>query len=278
MHSTLHKEHRVRQLGEIQRAFARALRDPREAPMGEDPAGRPDPRRFAVYRNNVATSLIESLAAGYPAVRRLVGDTFFRACAGRYAAQAPPRSPIMLLYGDRFADFLARFEPLAEYPYLADVARIERAWLEAYHAAEAEPLAPSALARFGAHRAGDLCFTLHPSVRIVRSTYPALTLWRVNVHENAPAPIRLDSGAEDALVARPGAEVQVRAVPPCAASFLKVLSQGGTLAEAAAAAASASAAFDLTAHIAALLKSGLITAARLRGRRSRLSERQSVCR
>lgn len=268
----------MRQLGEIQRAFARALVDPRETPIGADPAGWVDPLRFAVYRNNVAVSLIEALEAGYPAVRRLLGEAFFRACAGRYAAQEPPRSPIMLLYGDRFADFLARFEPLADYPYLADVARIERAWLEAYHAAEAEPLAPSAIARVAAHRAGDLSFTLHPSVRLVRSAYPAVSVWRVNMSENAPAPIRLDSGAEDALIARPDAEVQIRTVPPGAVSFLEVLSQGGTLAEAAAAAASASAAFDLSTHIAALLESGLITAARLRKPRTRLSQRPSVCR
>ena len=266
------------QLGEIQRAFARALLDPQEAPVGDDPAGRPDRLRFAVYRNNVAVSLIEALEAGYPAVRRLVGEVFFRACAGRYAAQEPPRSPVMLLYGDRFADFLARFAPLAEYPYLADVARIERAWLEAYHAAEAEPLAPTALAHVAAHRVGDLCFTLHPSVRIVRSTYPAVTLWRVNMSKDAPPAIHLDSGAQDALVARPGAEVQVRAVPPGAACFLDVLFHGGTLAEAAAEATSASASFDLTAHIAALLESGLVTAARLRRRRTQLPKRQSICR
>ncbi len=268
----------MRQLDEMQRAFARALLDPREAPVGDDPAGRPDPIRFAVYRNNFAVSLIETLEAGYPALRRLVGEAFFRACAGHYAAQAPPRSPIMLLYGDRFADFVTRFEPLADYPYLADVARIERAWLEAYHAAEAEPLAPAALARVAAHRVGDLCFTLHPSVRIVHSIYPAVSLWRVNVSREVPAPIRLDSGAEDALIARPDAEVQVHAVPPDAAPFLDVLSQGGTLAEAAAEAASASASFDLCAHIAALLKSGLVTAARLRRRRTRPPKRQSVCR
>ena len=38
------------------------------------------------------------------------------------------------------------FEPAAHLPYLADVARIERAWTEAYHAAEAHPLDPAAFA------------------------------------------------------------------------------------------------------------------------------------
>lgn len=37
-----------------------------------------DPRRFSLYRNNVVGSAIEALRAAYPAVNRLVGESFFR--------------------------------------------------------------------------------------------------------------------------------------------------------------------------------------------------------
>src|SRR3546814_5903028 len=67
---------------------------------------------------------------------RIVGDEIFRAMARVYVASAPPHSPIMLDYGASFPDFIERFEPATTLPYLADVARIERAWIEAYHAAE----------------------------------------------------------------------------------------------------------------------------------------------
>ena len=40
-----------------------------------------------------------------------------------------------------------RYEYAQSMPWLADVARIERAWLDAYHAADAEPLAPARLPR-----------------------------------------------------------------------------------------------------------------------------------
>ncbi len=265
-------------LGELQRSFARALLDPGQAPVGLDPEGRADAARFDVYRNNVTVSLIEALEAGYPAIRRLVGEAFFRACAAHYVTCEPPRSPIMLHYGKSFPEFLRHFEPLAGYPYLADVARIERAWLEAYHAAEAEPLDPAALAGVAGHRARDLCFTLHPSVRVVRSAFPALTLWRLNVAEDDPPPIQLGAGAEDALIVRPGAEVEVRAMPPGGAAFLETLAGGGTLAEAATRAVSVSESFSLSEHIAALLEGRLLIAARLRRRRGCHEPRkQSPC-
>ena len=48
-----------------QALFAAALLDPDAAlPPGViDPRGRPAPKRFAVYRNNVASSLVDALKA-----------------------------------------------------------------------------------------------------------------------------------------------------------------------------------------------------------------------
>ncbi len=265
-------------LAERQGAFAAALLDPRWSMPPEciDPSGRPDMRRFAVYRNNVASSLIEALEAAYPVVRRLVGEEYFRAVAGLHALADPPRSPIMLHYGKGFPEFLARFEPLSSHPYLGDVARIERAWIEAYHAAEAEPLQPEAFASIPAHRVADLHFTLHPSMRLVRSVFPALTIWHANRLEQSPSPLDLDSGGQEALIARPAAEVEVRLVPPDGALFLQRLARGDSLAEAAAAATAVSESFDLTQHLAALLESGLITGARLRRRRPTSARKRSL--
>lgn len=271
----------MRPLAELQRCFAAALLDPGRSvpPQCGDSGGRSDAQRFAVYRNNVASSLIEALEAAYPVVRRLVGEEFFRAAARIYALSDPPRSPIMLEYGGGFADFLAHFEPLSEYPYLVDVARIERAWLEAYHAAEAEPLAPVALANVAAQRAADLCFTLHPSVRLVHTRFPALTLWRVNATGAVPPALDLEAGTQEVLIARPAAEVEARLMPPGGAPFLRSLARGEPLADAAAAALAACESFDLTVHLTALLESGLVTGARLRRRRSASNRKKTpTCR
>ena len=57
---------------------------------------------------------------------------------------------------------LSRFHRSYEYarsmPWLADVARIERAWLDAYHAADAEPLAPAGPGVDPARAAGAMSF------------------------------------------------------------------------------------------------------------------------
>jgi hypothetical protein len=245
-------------LAERQSGFAAALLDAtRDVPIdlvGPDRA--PSVKRFSVYRNNVVVSLIDALEAAYPATCRLVGEEFFRAMARAFAVCHPPASPIMLHYGEGFPDFVAQSEPARSLPYLADVARIERAWLEAYHAPEATPLSMEALARIDDRLVAGMRFELHPSVRIVRSRYPALTIWRMNVDDGVPAFVDLEAGGEDILVLRPNAEVEVRYLPPGGAEFVGALSDGQSLASAAECAMTIPA-FDLASTLAALMNAGL---------------------
>lgn len=250
---------------ESQPTFAAALLDQgRPVPPGvTGPDGEPSPKRFSVYRNNVVVGLIEALNGNFPAVCRIVGETFFRALARAFVTVHPPASPILLDYGAGFPDFIASFEPAAPLSYLADVARIERAWIEAYHSRETAPLSPAAFAAVPVEQVSDLCFELHPSLRIVRSGLPALTIWRMNIGDGVPGPVDLEAGGEDALVARPAADVEVRAMPPGGAEFVRALAGGGSLGEATRSALRASLSFDLATHLAALIDAGAFTGYRL---------------
>lgn len=243
---------------ERQRTFAAALLDGRlPLPRGVvDPESRECPKRFAVYRNNIAVALIEALETSFPAVRRLVGEEFFREAAREYAMADPPVSPVLLEYGAGFPRFLEHFEPARALPYLAAVARIERAWIEAYHAADAIPLDPAALTGVPHERAAQIRFRPHPAARVVRSPYPALTIWRMNVVAGEPARVDFDAGGEDTLVVRPVAEVVVRSIPAGGADLLEALTRGEPLAVAAESVLRAHPDLDLAGHLAGLLKSG----------------------
>ena len=163
-------------LADGQRDFAAAILDPSLAvpPHLVGPDGEPSPKRFAVYRNNVVVGLTEALRANFPVACRIVGEEFFQEMARAYISSYPPHSPILLDYGISFAGFIADFEPAASLPYLPDVARIERAWTEAYHAHEAEPIDAEVLASIPSDQTANICFAVHPSLRIVRSQFPAL--------------------------------------------------------------------------------------------------------
>ncbi len=176
--------------------------------------------------------------------------------ARAYAAKEPPRSPVLLDYGAGFPDFIEAFEPADPLPYLADVARIERAWSQAYHAADAEPLGPEAFAALASSEAASLRLIVHPSLRLARSRFPAVTIWRMNVAGGVPRPVDFEAGGEDALVLRTQAEVEVRVMAPGGAEFVAAIVGRGTLAEATEAALAADASFDLASPLAALIAMG----------------------
>jgi hypothetical protein len=242
-------------------AFAPALLDPDRATPAAvtGPNGKAARKRYNVYRNNVTVSLINALAAVFPATMRITGADFFRAMARFHVRATPPTSPLLFEYGRDFPDFIEQYEHAQSMPWLADVARIERAWLDAYHAADAEPLRPQALASIPAERLADAVLTPHPATRIVRSPFPAVTIFVAN-RGDATGQIEAN-GPEDALLTRPASEVVVRRLPPGGAVFLLRLIAGEPLGAAAAAALADSPEFDLPANIAGMIEAGVFTAA-----------------
>lgn len=241
-------------------AFAPALLDPaRETPaVVTGPNGKAAGRRYDVYRNNVTVSLIDALAATYPAVQRITGTEFFRAMARSHVRSNPPASPLLFEYGHDFPEFVEAYEHAQGMPWLADVARIERAWLDAYHAADAAPLSPARLSAVPSDRLADLVFMPHPAVRCLRSDYAAVTIFAAN-RDHAQA-MRIDASVpEDALITRPEFDVSLRRLPPGGAVFAEHLMSGRPLGEAAAAALQASDEFDIAANIAGLVDAGAFT-------------------
>ena len=241
-------------------AFAPALLDPaRETPaVVTGPNGKAAGRRYDVYRNNVTVSLIDALAAVYPAVQRITGTEFFRAMARFHVRSHPPSSPLLFDYGRGFPAFIETYEHAQEMPWLADVARIERAWLDAYHAADAAPLSPARLSAVTSDRLADLVFVPHPAARCLRSNYAAVTIFAAN-RDDASVPCIDASTPEDALITRPEFDVIVRRLPPGGAVFARRLSSGRPLGEAAAAALDAAPDFDIAANIAGLIEAGAFT-------------------
>lgn len=243
-----------------QKAFAGALLNP-DAPVPDgvvDPEGRAAPKRFAVYRNNVTVSLIEALATAFPTVEKIVGTEFFAAMATEFVRAHPPSSPLLMFYGEAFPGFLESFEPVRHLAYLADVAALEQARRQAYHARDSEPLGPEFLAAVPPETLGTLRITLHPAVHILSSSHPILSIWEWNQAADQGRPAELPEGGEDVLVTRPELEVEVRRLPVGGARFLEALKAGAALGEAAEAGAGAEE-FDLTANITGMLESRIAT-------------------
>lgn len=246
-----------------QAAFAAALLDPAlpcppglVAWNGSDPA-----RRFAVYRNNVVVSLIDALADGFPVTEELVGNEFFRAMARLFVLSRPPASALMVDYGGDFPDFIAGFPPAAGLPYLADLARLERGRVQAYHAADGAPLAVTQIAAALADPAAlpGLRLSLHPSLQVLSSDYAVVSLWAAHQGVGELSDVVTDR-PECALILRCGLAVEITPIPAAAAAFVGGLQAGQRLAMAMAAATAVDAGFDPSSILATLIEKGALIA------------------
>ena len=239
--------------------FRAALLDPAQpVPEGlTDGTGAPAGRRYAVYRNNVAVSLTEALIEGFPVITKLLGEVNMKGLAGLYLRRHPPTSPILMLYGDSFPDFIATVPQVAHLGYLADAARLDLALRHSYHAADADPVDPAALATLPPEALVAARLTLAPALRLIRSPWPIHAIWRFNTEEGAPEP---DPGAQDVVILRPGFYPEPHLLPPGGAACIAALMAGATLGEAHDAGLAETPEFDLAQVLSLLLAGGAICA------------------
>lgn len=245
-------------------SFAQALQSPTtdcSLLIDHNPEG-DQGRRFNVYRNNRAVSLMESLQRSYPAICSLVGDEFFNAAARGFIDQHPPTGPVMAEYGREFGPYLTTLPNTETLPYLEDVATLEWQWLQSYHCENRTALQIKALAGIESSSVLDLRLGCHPALYVLKSRWPVGSIWTLCTQNSnsdiQPSDVDMTL-SETVLITRPSLEVLVNIIPASGALFLDALKQGNTVGDAAASALEADPLFDTGTHLAGLLSLGVFS-------------------
>lgn len=237
--------------------FAAALLD-RQAPLPAQlarPDASPPGGGYAVHRNGVMTGLTGALKATFPTLLRLIGDENFAALAQLHIARYPPRSPVLHEYGHDLAGHIEHIPQLAHLPFLPDVARVERAWLDAWHAADAPALSPDDLAGLDPDALMAVTLAPHPATRFLALGSSSASL--VQLDRNSQDLAGFDPAAPEwALLSRPEVTVRIEVLTEGQAAFLAGLLSGRTLSDAAAAGVKADPDLDLPAVLTLMIGSG----------------------
>ncbi|MFY0639311.1 putative DNA-binding domain-containing protein [Maricaulis maris] len=220
--------------------------------------------RLAVYRNNVASAAIEALRAAYPVVNAVTGSRFFSPMAKAFWRRCPPRTRGLSGYGDGFANHVAGYQPARMLPYLADIARLDRAWIEAHHAADGHVCRPAQVAALSPASLAELTPGLHPSARLLDLSWPIHDIWqRHRSGQSIERDLRLAAEAQSVLVWRPYGDVRSVVLDPGSACFLASLNEGKALASASEHTLVRYPDFDPAAAFGAALSAGYLSGALL---------------
>lgn len=189
-------------------------------------------RRLQVYWNAYWIRIIEALVADYPKIEKVLGKPRFVAMARAYLAAHPTSRPSLRDAGEHLPRFLAGGGFPDAPGYLADLAALERARVEAFDGRDAAPLAREHLAELAPESIAFLRLPLVPTAAILRMTSIADEVWAaIEAEQPIPdEPARTEP--REVLVWRRDTTVIHRTLAPDESSVLRSLASLATFAEA----------------------------------------------
>ncbi len=187
--------------------------------------------RRMIYRNNYFFALCEALSATYPVIEKLVGEPFFRAMSKEFILQNPPDNPVLAEYGAKFPAFLTHFPPVAELPYLPDVAQLEWDRQQANIAADGKLLDLAVLLLEKPETLSEARFNFIPSTHMLAVRWPVLEIWQANQDEQVRE-TQLVEQDRAVMIWRPHLSVQMTYVDLSQHHFMQALMRGASVADA----------------------------------------------
>jgi len=245
-------------LAAIQEDFAAALFDSsHEARALRLFSGNHSQHRLALYRGNQFTTWEKVLSDAYPVMQMLVGEEFFGGLSRAFGIAVPSSSPDLNEFGAGFADFLAHFPHVADYPYFPDVARLEWALHRAHYAESAPQVLASSVMEIAPEHLAPARFRLHPACVMFASEYSVVPIWRAHQEDlEVSLPARVDE-ASHAVIVRPHWRPSVLPLEPASHAALAHLADGGDLGSALRAALEIDPDFDADSELREWLDVGL---------------------
>ncbi len=220
-------------------------------------------RGLMAYRAHGHALAERCLAAAYPVVTQLVGETTLRSVARTLWHAHPPQAGDIGLWGESLSAWLDGCDDLRSVPFLADVARVEWALHLAARAADAAGDRPS-LGRLMDDEADALILQFAPGTAVFDSPWPVADL--INHHLTGQP--RLDRlmtelrtpGLRHVLVVREGWRSTVQTIGPAEATLTTTSLAGGSLGQALDAAARCNdETFDFPTWLLHAVQNGRIT-------------------
>jgi hypothetical protein len=128
--------------------------------------------RVGIYANAYFYRLLDIFKEDFPCTYAVLGEVNFHNLITGYLIEYPPSAPSVLYAGRDLPHYLETISgpariPVPQLPFLADLARLERACIEVFHGADAEALEQSSLRDLTPESWPTLRIRLHPASQIL---------------------------------------------------------------------------------------------------------------
>ena len=185
--------------------------------------------RVDIYANMYFYRILDALKEDFPATLAVLGDENFHNLVTGYLLEHPPTDPSITHSGSHLADYLRDHPMRDDVPFVADLAKLERATVEVFLGPDAATLEPGALRAVAVEDWPAMKLKLHPSAQILSLDWRVSDLLQA-VEDHRPwNPANQD--AVKVLVWRTNARVFHRDLDPMEANALEAAAHNATFAE-----------------------------------------------
>jgi hypothetical protein len=218
--------------------------------------------RLDIYANMYFYRLLDCLKEDFPRTLAAVGAARFHNLVTDFLLVHPSRHPSLRELGRPLPGFIGTQALASEYPWLADLARLEWTRTDLFDAEDAAPATRETLAAIPPDRAGEAVLRLVPAFALLRLGHDAPAIWRA-LGDGAGAPgaagvTRRATGKRTAVrVWRQGTTVYHRAIGEEEAGALEAVAGGDALARLCQRAAAGRSPERATARVGRLLQGWL---------------------
>jgi hypothetical protein len=189
--------------------------------------------RLEIYANAYFYRILDCLKEDFPATLAVLGDDNFHNLVTGYLIEYPPTEPSISYAGRHLAVFLGHHPMRERWPFIGDLARLERTLIEVFHAAEAEPLNAEAMRAVAPEDWPTLAMRTHPALAIVDCAWRVDDLLREVEAATGESDHIRDEPAHEAvsiLVWRRNCRVHYRALERAERAALELASVGASFA------------------------------------------------
>jgi len=192
--------------------------------------------RIGIYANMYFYRLLDAIKEDFPATSKVIGDVKFHNLITGYLVAHPPSHSSITEASRHLVEFAGNSQLLDEFPFVADLIRLERALVDVFLGPGAEPLNFDDLRAIPSRGWSSLRIDTHPATRMLDCEWRVSEVLRaVEREQSFESPVREPTPI---LVWRKNCDVHYRALDGTERSAFEVIRRGiefGALCEAIAA-------------------------------------------
>ena len=142
--------------------------------------------RLHIYSNAYLMRLREAIDNDHPILGVYLGDDLFDQMVAGYIENHPSEVESLRYFADQLPNFLAAAAPFNEHPIIADIARFERALLNAFDAADAQSITVVDLQKVPPENWPLMKLRFHPSMQFFETQWNTVETWQAIKQEQTP--------------------------------------------------------------------------------------------